>query len=89
MLDNNLGETAKIVVANVQPEAVYERLFRPSVIVTTGPVKLGITSVTDPDLLAKLNDSAKDSSLPSVKRPEDVLPAVLADARRPRATFKS
>jgi hypothetical protein len=78
VLDNNLGDTTKIVVANVQPEAVYEKLFRPSVVVTAGPVKLGITSVTDPDLLAKLNDSAKDSSLPSVKRPEDVLPAVLA-----------
>ena len=44
LFDNNLGEKTKIVVANVQPEQIYEKLFRPSIVVTAGPVKLGITA---------------------------------------------
>jgi len=78
LLENSLGDTTKVVAANIQPEAVYEKIFRPSVVVTAGPVKLGITSVTDPEALAKLVDSEKDVVLPTIKRPDDVLPAVLA-----------
>ncbi len=78
ILENSLGDTTKIVAANIQPAAEYEKMFRTSMVVTAGPVKLGITAVTDPDLLAKLVDPYKDSILPTIKRPDDVLPAVLA-----------
>ena len=61
--DNSLGETTKIVVANVQPEKVYEKKFLASVVVAAGPVKLGITSVTDPETLQKLADPDKGGTL--------------------------
>jgi hypothetical protein len=79
LFDNNLGEKTKIVVANLQPEQFYEKLFRRSLVVTAGPVKLGITSVIDPDALQKLSDSEKDVMLTAIKPPEVVLPRELAD----------
>ncbi len=77
--DNNFmsGKT-KIVVANVQPAKEFEKLFRTSVIATAGPVKLGITAVIDPEVIAKLADTDKDSLLPAIRRPDEVLPGVLA-----------
>jgi hypothetical protein len=77
--DNSLGNSTKIVVANVQPDAVYERLFRTSLVATAGPVKVGVTAVIDPESLKKLIDPDKDSFLPRVLPPDDVLPKVLAD----------
>ena len=44
-----------------------------------GPVKLGVTAVIDPESLRKLADPDQDTLLPTVKRPEEVLPGVLAD----------
>ena len=79
LFDNNLGEKTKILVANVTPEKVYEKMFRPSIVVTTGPVKLGITAVIDPASLANLADPDKDVSLKEIKAPEDVLARVLAE----------
>ena len=79
LFDNNLGEKTKIVVANVQPEQIYEKLFRPSIVVTAGPVKLGITAVIDPETLQKLSDPDKDVTLTAIKPPGEVLPSVLAD----------
>jgi Cytochrome c554 and c-prime len=79
LFDNNLGEKTKIVVANVKPEAVFEKIFRPSIIATAGPVKLGITSVIDPEVLQKLSDPEKDVALNSIKPPDEVLPAVLSE----------
>ncbi len=79
LFDNNLGEATKIVVANVQPDAGFEKIFTTSVIVTAGPVKLGVTAVIDPEMLQKLVDPEKDVFLPVVKRPDEVLPAVLAE----------
>jgi hypothetical protein len=76
--DNSLGDT-KIVVANVQVDPVYERFFRPSLVVTAGPVKIGITAVIDPESLKKLIDPDKDTLLPKASLPDDVLPKVLAD----------
>ncbi len=78
-LDNSLGDSTKIVVANVQPDPVYERIFRPSLVATAGPVKVGITAVIDPESLNKLIDPDKDSLLPKVLPPDDALPKVLAD----------
>ena len=79
LFDNNLGERTKILVANVQPEQIYEKLFRPSIVVKAGPVKLGVTAVIDPDLLAKLADPDKDVTLKAITPPDQVLPKVLAD----------
>jgi Cytochrome c554 and c-prime len=79
LFDNNLGEKTKIVVANVKPESVFEKLFRPSIVATAGPLKLGITSVIDPDLLQRLSDPEKDVSLKAIKAPEEVLPGVLTE----------
>jgi hypothetical protein len=75
---NDLGDTTKIVVANVEAPG-YESLFRPSLIVTAGPVKLGVTAVIDPEALKKLADPDKDTIFPKVQRPDEVLPGVLAD----------
>ena len=79
LFDNNLGEKTKIVVANVQPEQIYEKLFRRSIVVTAGPVKLGITAVIDPEAIQKLSDPEKDVMLTAIKPPEEVVPRELAD----------
>jgi hypothetical protein len=79
LFDNNLGEKTRIVVANVQPEQIYEKLFRTGIVVTAGPVRLGITAVIDPEALQKLSDPDKDVTLTAIKPPEEVLPRVLAD----------
>ena len=75
---NDLGETTKIVVANVEAPG-FETIFRPSLIVPAGPVKLGVTAVIDPEALNKLSDPDKDSIFPKVKRPDEVLAGVLAE----------
>ena len=67
------------LVANVQPEQIYEKLFRPSIVVPAGPVRLGITAVIDPEMLQKLADPDKDVMLTAIKPPDEVLPRVLAD----------
>jgi hypothetical protein len=77
--DNGLGDTTKIVVANVEPDPVYARLFKKSLVVAAGPIKLGITSVIDPELLQKLSDPDKDVLLPKVITPEAALPGVLSE----------
>jgi Cytochrome c554 and c-prime len=79
LFDNGLGDITKIVVANVEPDPVFRRLFQPSLVVTAGSVKIGITAVIDPESLQKLNDPDKDSLLPVIKGPEAVLPGVLSD----------
>jgi len=80
LVDNNLqGRTTKIVVANVVPDKTFERIFRTSIVVGAGPVKLGITAVIDPEALEKLADADKDVLLTSIKRPDEVLPGVLAE----------
>lgn len=80
LLDNSLGDSTKVVVANVEPDqALYARFFRQSLVATAGPVKVGITAVIDPESLKKLIDPDKDLLLPKVSSPDDVLPRVLAD----------
>ncbi len=85
--DNYLGGTTKVVVANVQPAAGYETIFQPSLVVTAGPVKLGVTAVIDPESLRKLVDPDQELLLPTVKRPEEVLPDVLA-ALEPKSDYQ-
>jgi hypothetical protein len=79
MFLNSLGQSPKIVAANVQVDPVFAKLFQPSVVVTSGPVKIGVSAVIDPDQLMKLKDPDKESLLPSIKDPAQVLPGVLAD----------
>jgi hypothetical protein len=80
LFDNNLqGKKAKIIVANVKPEKTYEKMFGSSVVVTAGLVKLGITAVIDPETLTKLADQDREVWLPSIQRPDEVLPGVLAE----------
>ncbi len=76
---NDLGDTTKVVVANVQPAAGYESIFRSSLVVMAGPVKLGVTAVIDPESLRKLTDPDKEALLPKVREPQQVLPHVLAE----------
>jgi hypothetical protein len=76
---NSLGEKTKMVVANLEAPAGFEPLFRKSLIVTAGPVKVGITAVIDPKALESLNDPDKDPLTAGLKRPGDVLPGVLAE----------
>jgi hypothetical protein len=78
--DNNLqGKHTKLVVANVEPDTAFQKLFAKSIVVPAGPVKLGVTAVIEPETLQKLADSDKDVWLPVIKRPEEVLPGVLQE----------
>ncbi len=79
LFDNGLGDTTRIVVANVEPEEVFKKTFRTSMIVPAGPIKLGFTAVIDPAALQKLNDPDKDALLPRIKEPDAVLPGVLTE----------
>jgi hypothetical protein len=76
---NNLGDTTKIVVANVQPAPGFESRIQASQIVADGPLKLGVTAVIDPALLEKLTDPDKGDWLRSIKRPDEVLGKVLSE----------
>jgi hypothetical protein len=76
---NSLGEKTKMVVANVAAPAGFESMFRSSLIVPAGPVKVGVTAVIDPQALETLNDPDKDLLTAGLKRPGDVLPGVLAE----------
>lgn len=76
---NSLGDKTKLVAANVAAPAGYESIFRPSLIVSAGPVKLGITAVIDPEAIQSLNDPDKNLFTDGMKRPSEVLPGVLAE----------
>ena len=76
---NGLGESTKIVVANVQPGTGFESRIESRRIITAGPLKLGVTAIVDPDSLEKLADPDKPDLLPTIKRPDDVLGSVLAE----------
>ena len=75
---NGLGDSTKIVVANVQPGAGFDSRIQVSQIISAGPVQLGITAVVDPEAIAQLNDPEKAEMLTVVKRPDEVLSDVLA-----------
>ena len=79
MYRDDLGETTKVVIANVKPSEDFETRIRPCAVVTVGYVKLGVTSVIDPASLAKLVDPDKEKLLPAIMPPDEALPRVLAD----------
>ena len=64
----NLGDTPKIVSANVKPTAGFEQTIVPMFIAQSGTKKIGITSIIDPASLEKIND-------PTLKDLLTVLPA--------------
>src|SRR5262249_18879045 len=76
---SDLEDTTKVVVANVQFAPGYESIIRPSLVVTAGPVKGGVTAVIDPDSLRKLVDPDKEALLPTVQDPQQVLRNVLSE----------
>jgi hypothetical protein len=78
----NLGEKPKLVAANVAAAPDFQAVIRPSLRTATGPVKVGITAVVDPESLNRLADPDKEVALPTVKAPEDALPGVLADLEK-------
>ena len=84
---NSLGDSTHIVVANVQPGPGFESRIQPSQIITIGPVNVGVTSVIDPEALTKLTDPDKADLLPTIKKPDDVLGAVLAELE-PKSQFQ-
>ncbi len=84
--DNTLAEgpeALKVVAANATPVAGlgFEKRLRPSVRVQAGDVTLGVTAVLDPEAFEALNDPDK-AALLTVKSPEEILPAVLADLEK-------
>jgi hypothetical protein len=66
-------------VANVKASGGYETIVRPSVILTAGSQKLGVTAVIDPALFEKVLDRDKAKVLPDVEPPGAALPPILAD----------
>jgi hypothetical protein len=76
---NSLEERTKIVVANVAAPAGFESMFRTSLVVPAGPVKVGVTAVIDPRALESLNDPDKGLLIEKLKRPSEVLPGILAE----------
>ena len=79
LFDNGLGDTTKIVVANVQADRGLRKGLPAQLIVTAGPVKLGVTAVIDPESLQKLNDPDKDALLAGRSRPRRGLAGRPAD----------
>jgi hypothetical protein len=79
LFENSLGKTTRIVVANVEPDPDFKKLFQTSVIAPVGGVALGITAVIDPEALEKLVDPEKNKLLTVVKPPGEVLPSVLGE----------
>ena len=80
---NGVKDRPKVVSANVAPAEGMdtEGHFVPSLRTTAGPVKLGITSVLDPEAFRALNDPSKDAAL-VFKDPARALPGVLADLEK-------
>lgn len=77
----NLGDRPKIVSANVTTPLGLEDKLVPSVRTAAGPIKIGVTAVLDPETLKAINDPNK-ADLLTVKTPDEVLPAVLADLEK-------
>ena len=76
---NGLEGGTKLVAANVVPGPGFESVVLPSIVTEAGLVKLGVTAVLDPEAIAKLSDPDKDALIPTVKKPDEVLPAVFKD----------
>lgn len=71
----NLGDTPKVLSANVKPTAGFEQTVQPSYIAKAGEKKIGITSVIDPASLEKNNDPTLKDLL-TVSAPKEALAKV-------------
>jgi hypothetical protein len=75
----NQKDKLPIVSANVAPSAALAQAFagviRPSVVSQSGPFKVGVTAVVDPDWYKSLKDPGLDAL--EVRAPEAALPDVL------------
>jgi hypothetical protein len=78
---NTLGDQTRIVCANVVPAPSFQTLVRPTLKTAAGPLRVGITAVLDPAALSRLTDPAREALLPESKKPEEVLPGILADLK--------
>jgi hypothetical protein len=78
----NNGDRPRVVCANVVPASGFEATIAPVVRAAAGPVRLGITAVLDPAMLKRLPDPSREQLLPTVKDPEEALPAVLAELEK-------
>ncbi len=74
----NLGETPKILGANVKPTTGFEQTIVPLCIVPAGDKKIGITSVIAPESLGQINDPTLGDLL-SVTPPAEALKSVAAE----------
>ena len=79
----NMPEPTQVLAANVTATD-FTRVV-PSIRITVGGVKLGITAVLDPEALKAVADQEKDALL-QVKPIADRLPAVLADLEKDTAS---
>ena len=77
----NLGDTPKVVSANVKPTAGFEQTVVPSFIAKAGEKKIGITSVIDPASLEKNNDPTLKDLL-AVSAPKEALAPVAAELQK-------
>lgn len=77
----NLKEPPRFLSANLIPTAGMEDAVRKSTIAKAGDVTIGVTAVMSPESFNKLVDPARDALL-TLKTPEEVLPAVLADLEK-------
>ena len=70
-------KTPLFLAANLQPTAGFEETVRPSMIISDGPVRVGVTAVIDPAVFNALADPDK-AELVTIKPAAEVLPAVVA-----------
>lgn len=80
----NLGDTPKIVCANVRPDPGLglESKFVPSLSLTTGDVKVGLTTIIDPEALRPFENDPDLASMLVRTDPAEVVPAILADLEK-------
>lgn len=78
----NLNEPTKIVCGNVRPkeESGFQSAVQAWQLLERGTVKIGITSVLEPEMLTTLEDP--DKSLLDVKPAQDVLPEILVEMEK-------
>jgi hypothetical protein len=74
----NLGDKPAIICANIAPDEAFKTVIHPYIETKAGTVKIGVTSVLDPDAWKALADPAKEALLP-IKSPQETLPGVLAE----------
>jgi hypothetical protein len=80
---NHTGTKLKAVSASLVPDPSLglENRFQAATRTAAGPVKIGITSVIEPEAYAKLVDPEKEAML-KFRTPEEALPDILADLER-------